>query len=103
MKKFALILFAIILMSSIIRTNAGPAASGICYAGCAAVVTACYAAAGFTFGTVTAGVGTPAVILACNSAFGTCQAACMAALFLPTPWLTTTINYKNILKQIFEV
>jgi hypothetical protein len=67
------------------QVDAGPAASSICYAGCAAVVVACYAAAGATFGTVTAGVGTPAAIIGCNSAFGTCQAACMAAFFLPTP------------------
>uniref|UniRef100_A0A915DLM3 Cysteine-rich protein n=1 Tax=Ditylenchus dipsaci TaxID=166011 RepID=A0A915DLM3_9BILA len=65
--------------------NGGPAAAGICYAGCAAVVTACYAAAGFTFGTITAGLGTPAAILACNSAFGVCEAACVAALLTPTP------------------
>jgi hypothetical protein len=35
--------------------DAGPAAYGICQAGCAAVVTACYAAGGAVFGTVTAG------------------------------------------------
>ena len=49
------------------------------------MVVACYSAAGFVFGTVTAGVGTPAAILACNSAFGTCMASCAAALALPTP------------------
>jgi len=74
-----------LLLTSGINVEAGPAAQGICYAGCAAVVVACYTAAGATFGTVTAGVGTPAAIIACNSAFGTCQGACMAALFLPTP------------------
>lgn len=63
----------------------GPAAAGVCYAGCSAVVVACYAAAGFTFGTVTAGVGTPAAIIACNSAFGICESACVAALLMPTP------------------
>ncbi|KFY67370.1 hypothetical protein V496_01640 [Pseudogymnoascus sp. VKM F-4515 (FW-2607)] len=31
-------------------TLAGPAAYGLCQAGCAAVVTACYGAAGFTWG-----------------------------------------------------
>jgi len=57
----------------------------ICSSGCAAVAVACYSAAGAVFGTVTAGVGTPAAILACNSAFGTCMASCAAALALPTP------------------
>lgn len=62
----------------------GPAAYGICQAGCAAVVTACYAAAGFTFGVPIPG-STPAAIIACNSAFGTCQAACVAAGAAPIP------------------
>ncbi|KAF2663912.1 hypothetical protein BT63DRAFT_461030 [Microthyrium microscopicum] len=62
---------------------AGPAAYGICQAGCAAVVAACYAAAGATFG-VAPPVAIPA-LAACNTAFGTCQAACWAALLLPTP------------------
>ncbi|KAG9233117.1 hypothetical protein BJ875DRAFT_379222 [Amylocarpus encephaloides] len=64
--------------------SAGPAAYGICQAGCAAVVTACYAGAGFTWG-ATLGASAPATILACNAAFGTCQAACWAALIAPTP------------------
>jgi len=67
------------------QTMAGPAAYGICQAGCAAVVVACYAAGGFVFGTVTAGAATPAIILGCNSAYGTCQGACWAALIAPTP------------------
>ncbi|KAK8210875.1 hypothetical protein IWZ01DRAFT_541846 [Phyllosticta capitalensis] len=58
---------------------AGPCAYGICQTGCAAVVVACYAAAGFTFGTVAAPMAPPAII-ACNSAYGTCQAACAAAV-----------------------
>ncbi len=33
--------------------DSGPAAGAICSAGCAAVQVACYAAAGFVFGTVT--------------------------------------------------
>lgn len=64
---------------------AGPLAYGICQTGCNAIVVACYAGAGFTFGTVTAGVGVPAAIVACNSALGVCMAACVAAGFLPTP------------------
>jgi hypothetical protein len=65
--------------------EAGPAAYGICQAGCAALAVACYAAAGAVFGTVTVGVGTPAAILACNAAFGQCSTACIAAGFAPTP------------------
>ena len=63
---------------------AGPSAYAICQAGCACPSVACYSAAGATFGTVLA-AGAPAAILACNSAFGSCQAACAAAFILPTP------------------
>ncbi len=42
------------------------------YVGCNTMAVACYAAAGFTFGTVIAAPATPAVILACNVALGTC-------------------------------
>ncbi|KAK4617846.1 hypothetical protein CLAFUW4_11816 [Fulvia fulva] len=60
----------------------GPAAYGICQAGCASVVVACYAAAGFVFGVALPAA--PPAILACNSAFGTCQAACAVVVFAPT-------------------
>lgn len=84
MNKFiALLIIGSILLN---LADAGPAAYGICQAGCAAVVVACYAASGATFGTITGGAAIPAVIVACNSAFGTCQAACWAALVAPTPW-----------------
>lgn len=63
--------------------TAGPLAYAGCQAGCSALVTACYAGAGFTFGTVAAPAA-PAAIVACNTAFGTCQAACAAALLVPT-------------------
>ncbi|XP_014552310.1 hypothetical protein COCVIDRAFT_110563 [Bipolaris victoriae FI3] len=63
---------------------AGPAAYGLCQAGCSAVVMACYSAAGFTWG-ATLGASAPASIIACNTAFGTCQAACAAVLLSPTP------------------
>ncbi|GAA5916100.1 hypothetical protein JCM6882_003936 [Rhodosporidiobolus microsporus] len=66
--------------------NGGPVAYGLCQAGCSAPTVACYSAAGAVFGTVTVGVGTPAAILACNGAFGTCCATCASvALFAPTP------------------
>jgi hypothetical protein len=45
---------------------------------------ACYSAAGFTWG-ATLGASAPATIIACNTAFGSCQAACAAVLLAPTP------------------
>ncbi|KAG0209727.1 hypothetical protein BGX28_010021 [Mortierella sp. GBA30] len=66
-------------------SNAGPLAYGICQTGCNALAVACYAAAGFTFGTVTAGAGIPAVIVGCNAGLGTCMVACVAAILAPTP------------------
>jgi len=71
-------------LSLIPLISAGPAAYGICQAGCASVVMACYGAAGFTWG-ATLGASAPATIIACNAAFGTCQAACAVALVGPTP------------------
>ena len=61
-------------------------ATGICYAGCAGIVTVCFAAAGFTFGTVPIAVitATPA-LAACNSAFAACMKACTVALAVPVP------------------
>ncbi|GAW03091.1 proteophosphoglycan 5 [Lentinula edodes] len=43
--------------------KAGLIAYGLCQTGCNTVAGACYAAAGFTFGTVIAAPATPAVIL----------------------------------------
>jgi hypothetical protein len=63
--------------------SAGPAAYGICQAGCASVVMACYGAAGFTWG-ATLGATAPASILLCNSSHGVCQAACAAIALAPT-------------------
>lgn len=58
---------------------------GTCQSGCNAVAVACYAAAGFTFGTVTAGVGVTVAIIGCNVALGTCMAACATVALAPTP------------------
>ena len=55
--------------------SAGLAGYGICQAGCAAVVTACYAAGGAIWG-ATPGATASSAIVGCNNAFGTCQAAC---------------------------
>ncbi|KAH7042872.1 hypothetical protein BKA57DRAFT_483025 [Linnemannia elongata] len=61
-----------------------PLAYGICQTGCNSLAVACYGAAGFTFGTLTAGAGIPAVIVACNAGLGTCMVGCIAAGFAPT-------------------
>lgn len=73
------------LLASAGTATAGPLAYGICQAGCSALVVSCYAAGGLTFGTVTAGLGAPAVAIACNGSYGICQAACAAAILAPTP------------------
>lgn len=75
---------AIALLGIAVTATAGPAAYGICQAGCASVVMACYSAADFTWG-ATCGATVPATIIACNSAFGKCQAACAAILLPPVP------------------
>jgi len=68
------------------QVAAGPVAYGACQSACAGLVVACYSAAGVTFGTITAGAGTPAIVLGCNSAFGVCSAKCAAfALLAPIP------------------
>jgi len=64
--------------------SAGPVGYGICQGGCAAVVMACYGAAGFTWG-ATLGATAPATVLACNAAYGTCQGACAVVLLIPFP------------------
>ncbi|SMR41375.1 unnamed protein product [Zymoseptoria tritici ST99CH_1E4] len=64
--------------------SAGPAAYGVCQGGCAKVVKACYAAAGFIWGSAFDGP-VPATVQACNGAFGICQGACWTALLMPVP------------------
>jgi len=78
-------MFIVVLAISVMIIDAGPIAYGVCQAGCSAAVVSCYAAAGFTFGTVTAGIGTPAAIVACNVAFGKCCAACAVLALAPIP------------------
>ncbi|KAK1228354.1 hypothetical protein PQX77_008607 [Marasmius sp. AFHP31] len=78
--------FAVALFATLQGVNGGPIMYGVCQTGCNCVAVACYSAAGFTFGTVVAAAAAPAAILACNSALGTCSAACAAtALIAPTP------------------
>ncbi len=81
---FLIALLAVVLVQLKV-VQGGPLAYGICQTGCNALVVTCYAAAGFTFGTVTGGLGAPPAILACNAALGTCMAGCIAAGFAPTP------------------
>jgi len=81
----ALRLAIALLVLCVLGANGGPLAYGICQSGCNAGAVACYAAAGVTFGTVTAGAGTPLAVLGCNTALGTCMAACVAAGCTPTP------------------
>ncbi|KAF2806436.1 uncharacterized protein BDZ99DRAFT_466009 [Mytilinidion resinicola] len=73
-----------LLTTFTIPIAAGPIGYGVCQAGCAGLVMACYSAAGFTWG-ATLGATAPATIVACNTAFGSCQAACAAVLLTPTP------------------
>ena len=79
--KICWIIFSILTLF----VEGGPLSYGICQTGCNALVVACYASAGLTFGTITAGMGTPAAAIACNAALGTCMAGCIAAGFSPTP------------------
>ncbi|KAH9917913.1 uncharacterized protein BXZ73DRAFT_105434 [Epithele typhae] len=66
-------------------SQAGPMAYGICQTGCNKGVVACYAGAGFTFGSIsTAGVDVPAAITTCNATLGVCLAACAAVTFFPS-------------------
>ena len=85
---FKFLSFRVLLASLVlaILVESGPLAYGICQSGCNALVVACYASAGATFGTITAGASTPAVILGCNAALGVCMSGCIAAGFTPTPW-----------------
>lgn len=82
--KFTTLTGAILLATPMLASG-GPLAYGICQTGCNGVAVACYAAAGYTFGTVTMGAGVPAAIMACNAALGSCMVACIAAGCAPTP------------------
>lgn len=62
----------------------GPFTYALCQTGCNFGAVTCYAAAGFTFGTVLA-VTAPASILACNALQGACMAACAVSLVAPIP------------------
>lgn len=76
---------SLMLISMATTAQARPLSYGICQSACNALVVSCYAAAGFTFGTVTAGAGVPASIVACNTGLGACMAGCVAAGAAPVP------------------
>ena len=86
MKPLAALLLATALLAAAPGAQAGIIGIlgyGMCQTGCNTVAAACYAAAGATFGTITAGAGVPAVIIGCNSALGVCMAACAAVALSP--------------------
>lgn len=58
---------------------------GLCQNNCLSGVQFCYASAGAVVGTLTAGHGTPAAVLACNSVYETCKIACGLSLIPLTP------------------
>ncbi|KAF3811003.1 hypothetical protein GCG54_00010339, partial [Colletotrichum gloeosporioides] len=64
--------------------NTGPLSYSICQAGCAGVVTACYAAARAVWG-ATAGVAAAPAVIACHVAFRKCQAAYAVVALAPIP------------------
>lgn len=84
-KLVSVCILVLIMVGGLPTADAGLFSYGICQTGCNAVAVACYAAAGFTFGTVTAGVAVPPAIIACNSALGVCMAACAGIALTPTP------------------
>lgn len=80
-----IILLVVICCVFLHCTDAATTAYGACQAECVTVVISCYAGAGLGFGSMTAGAVTPTVIGDCNTAHGTCQSACWAALIETTP------------------
>jgi hypothetical protein len=83
MDSHATLHYVLVILTILRLTNAGPMAYGICQTGYKVLGVACYAAAGFVFGTVTADAGIPLVIFECNAALGTCMITCVVAGFAP--------------------
>ena len=81
----ALVSFMILLLL-FQAVTCGPFTYGLCQAGCAGVVVACFSAAGFTFGTVPGAIiaATPA-LAGCNTAYAACYTACSALIVAPIP------------------
>ena len=85
MAHFLVFASLVLLLFSLSAVHGGPISYAICQTGCNALAVACYGAAGFTFGTVTAGAGIPAAIIGCNAGLGVCMSACVAAGLSPIP------------------
>lgn len=83
--KVSTIIKSLYIFNLIQQSLSGPITSGACMYACNMGAVACYASLGFIFGTVSAGVGTPAGIIACNTAQGACMAGCAALVISPTP------------------
>lgn len=81
-----MLLFLIMTLAmNVDPADGGPALAVGCVATCNAAAVACYAGAGLTFGTITAGVGAPIAAILCNLAQGTCMSACVVSVVAPTP------------------
>lgn len=79
-KQFAVLLLLIVLLTNTEPINAGILSVGICYAGCASISVACFAAAGAVFGVAkVADIDASPALKACNSAFSGCSKACVKA------------------------
>ncbi|EJD44225.1 hypothetical protein AURDEDRAFT_65424 [Auricularia subglabra TFB-10046 SS5] len=80
-----------LITSALLLAFAAPASAslilyGICQTGCNMGAVSCYGVACATFGTVVATPLTPAIILWCNAALGTCMATlCAPLLLIPLP------------------
>ena len=76
--------FILLCLPAFVQSGlAGLATYGFCQSGCNASWVGCYAALGLIAGTTTAGVGAPAVVVACNAQQGLCMAACAAMVLSP--------------------
>lgn len=76
---------ALLAAAALLPADGGPVAYGICQTACNASAVACYASAGYIYGTVTAGIGIPAAVASCNAALGLCMGLCTPLLVVPTP------------------
>ena len=83
--KVSTVIKLLYIFNLIQQSHSGPITSGACMYACNIGAVACYASLGFVFGTVTAGAGTPAGIIACNVAQGACMTGCGALIVSPTP------------------
>ncbi|KAK9499088.1 hypothetical protein O3M35_003600 [Rhynocoris fuscipes] len=84
MKMINLTATIIIVLLMTGEINGGLEAAGVCHFGCAKLVTACFSAAGYVFGTVPlTEISSNPVLIACNTVFAACETASLAALANP--------------------